>query len=83
MRSMFNCDYRRVGGLRFLKVGRLTVSWSVSAVYRPIGARVAVPVAVAAAPLARVLLVSDQRVVPDLSRWVHLDCGDAMGGMRS
>jgi hypothetical protein len=80
MRSMFNCDFRRVGGLRFLKVGRLTVSWSVSAVYRPIGARVAVPVA---RPLARVLLISDQRVVPDLSRWVHLDCGDAMGGLRS
>lgn len=82
MRSMFNVDYRRVGGLRFLKLGRLTVSWSVSAVYRPIGARVAVPVAVAQ-PLARVLMITDQRVVPDLSRWVHLDCGDAMGGMRS
>jgi hypothetical protein len=35
----FNCDYRRVGGLRFLKLGRLTVSWSVSRVYRPIGSR--------------------------------------------
>lgn len=32
---MFNVSYRRVGGLRFLKVGRLTVSWSVAAAYRP------------------------------------------------
>lgn len=39
MRAFFNVDYRRVGGLRFVKLGRLTFSWSVSRVYRPIGAR--------------------------------------------
>jgi hypothetical protein len=27
---------RRVGGLRFVKVARLTVSWSVSRAYRPL-----------------------------------------------
>lgn len=34
--------YRRVGGLHFLKLGRLTVSWSVSAAageFRAIGAK--------------------------------------------
>lgn len=35
---MFNLDYRTVGAIRFLKVGRLTVSWSVSQQFRPIGA---------------------------------------------
>lgn len=33
---MLNISYRRVGGLRFLKVGRLTVQWCVSSSYRPI-----------------------------------------------
>lgn len=33
---MFNVSFRRVGGLRFLKVGRLTVSWSVARAYRPV-----------------------------------------------
>jgi hypothetical protein len=32
----FNISFRRVGGLRFLKLGRLTVSWSVSRAYRPL-----------------------------------------------
>ena len=27
---------RRVGGLRFVKIGRLTVSWCVSREYRPL-----------------------------------------------
>lgn len=31
---MFNVSYRKIGGLRFLKVGRLTLSWSVSREYR-------------------------------------------------
>ena len=31
---MLNLSYRRVGGLRFLKLGRLTVSWCVSREYR-------------------------------------------------
>lgn len=36
----FLWDFRRVGGLRFLKVGRLSVSWCVSrGPFRPIGAR--------------------------------------------
>lgn len=37
--GVFRWDYRRVGGLRFLKLGRLTLSWSVSREFRPIGAR--------------------------------------------
>jgi hypothetical protein len=32
---MLNISYRRVGGLRFLKVGRLTLSWSIAAEYKP------------------------------------------------
>lgn len=35
----FNISARRVGGIRFLKVGRLTFAFSVSRAYRPIGAR--------------------------------------------
>jgi hypothetical protein len=30
-------SYRKVGGLRFLKVGRLSLSFCVTRVYRPIG----------------------------------------------
>jgi hypothetical protein len=30
-------SYRKVGGLRFLKVGRLSVSFCVCRTYRPIG----------------------------------------------
>lgn len=37
MRSLFNFDTRRVGGIRFLKLGRLTFSFCVSAEFRPIG----------------------------------------------
>lgn len=33
---MLNISYRRVGGLRFLKLGRLTIQWCVSSSYRPI-----------------------------------------------
>lgn len=33
---MLNISYRRVGGLRFLKLGRLTFSFSISETYRPI-----------------------------------------------
>lgn len=31
---MLNMSYRRIGGLRFLKIGRLTISWSVCREYR-------------------------------------------------
>lgn len=31
-----NVSFRKVGGLRFLKIGRLTVSFCVTAKYRPI-----------------------------------------------
>jgi len=35
-------SFRRVGGLRFLKIGRLTVSWSVAKAYQPLkGAAIA------------------------------------------
>jgi hypothetical protein len=34
-----NVSYRKVGGLRFLRIGRLTVSWCVSKAYKPIGYR--------------------------------------------
>ena len=33
---MFNISYRKVGGLRFLKVGRLTFMWCVSRQYKPL-----------------------------------------------
>lgn len=33
---MFNFSYRKVGGLRFIKLGRLTFSWSIAAAYRPV-----------------------------------------------
>ncbi len=33
---MINISYRRVGGLRILKIGRLCLSFCVSSSYRPI-----------------------------------------------
>jgi hypothetical protein len=33
---MFNISYRKVGGLRFLKLGRLNFSFSISREYRAI-----------------------------------------------
>lgn len=33
---VLNVSYRRVGGLRFVKLGRLTVSFSVSKAFAPI-----------------------------------------------
>jgi len=33
---MFNISCRKVGGLRFLKVGRLTFMFCLSAAYRPL-----------------------------------------------
>jgi hypothetical protein len=39
MNKVFNVSCRKVGGIRFLKVGRFNVSWSVSRAYRPIGAK--------------------------------------------
>lgn len=38
MRSIFNFDTRRVGGIRFVKIGRLTFSFCVSQEFRRIGA---------------------------------------------
>jgi hypothetical protein len=32
----FNISYRKVGGLRFVKIGRLTFMWCVSRAYRPL-----------------------------------------------
>jgi hypothetical protein len=41
-----NLSYRRVGGLRFLKIGRLTLSWSIATAYKPLkGAMVPVNLA--------------------------------------
>lgn len=34
---MINLDFAKIGGMRFLKVGRLTFCWSVSSEFRPIG----------------------------------------------
>lgn len=36
---MFNISTRRVGGLRFVKIGRLTFSFCISRQYRPFGQR--------------------------------------------
>lgn len=35
-RRAFGVSTRKIGGLRFLKIGRLTLSWSVSRRYRPL-----------------------------------------------
>ncbi len=34
--TLFNISTRRVGGLRFLKIGRLTFCFSISREYRPL-----------------------------------------------
>lgn len=34
-----NVTARRVGGITFLKLGRITLSFSVSRTYRPLGAK--------------------------------------------
>jgi hypothetical protein len=39
MNRIFNISYRKIGGLRFLKIGRLTLSWSLAERYRPFKAR--------------------------------------------
>lgn len=36
--TIFNISFRRVGGIRFLKIGRLTFSFCVSRAYRPLNA---------------------------------------------
>ena len=36
-RSVINADSRRVGGIYFVKIGRLTIALSLSRQYRPIG----------------------------------------------
>lgn len=33
---MLNVSFRRVGGLRFVKLGRITISWSIARRYRPL-----------------------------------------------
>ena len=33
---MFNLSTRKVGGIRFLKIGRFTLAFSVSRAYRPL-----------------------------------------------
>ncbi len=37
MRSIFNFDTKRVGGLRFIKLGRFTLMFCVSKKFAPIG----------------------------------------------
>jgi hypothetical protein len=36
MSNIFNIQYRRVGGIRFVKIGRLFFSFGVSRQYRPL-----------------------------------------------
>ena len=36
MRGIINISWRRVGGLRFLKIGRFTFMFCISAEYRPL-----------------------------------------------
>lgn len=33
---MFNISTRRIGGIRFLKIGRLTISFAVARQYKPL-----------------------------------------------
>jgi hypothetical protein len=37
-KQMFNFSHRKVGGLTFIRLGRLTLSFSVGSSYRPLGA---------------------------------------------
>jgi hypothetical protein len=37
MRTLFNFDTRRVGGIRFIRLGRIFLSFGVSREYRPLG----------------------------------------------
>jgi hypothetical protein len=41
---MINVSTRKVGGLRFVKIGRLTMMFCVSRQYRPLGERTRRPV---------------------------------------
>lgn len=36
VRTMFNISTRRVGGIRFLKIGRITISIAVARTYKPL-----------------------------------------------
>jgi len=36
MAKIFNFSTRRVGGLRFIKIGRLTLSYSLAKAYKPL-----------------------------------------------
>jgi hypothetical protein len=56
----FNVEARKVGGMTFLKLGRLTISFSVSPEYRPLGSNAAAKAARKEAAKAR------------LSRRLHL-----------
>jgi hypothetical protein len=40
---MFNISYRKVGGLRFLKIGRFTLMFCQSAEYKPLKAATKLP----------------------------------------
>jgi hypothetical protein len=48
---MLNISYRRVGGLRFLKIGRLMLTFCVTEAYRPLKAARRVPTIVYHSPL--------------------------------
>jgi lipid-binding SYLF domain-containing protein len=50
---MINLSIKRVGGLTFVKVGRLTLSFSVAQAYQPIGANAETKAAKAQARKAR------------------------------
>jgi hypothetical protein len=50
---MFNISYRKVGGLSFIKIGRLSLSFSVAPEYRPIGSSAEARQAAKAARQAR------------------------------
>ena len=39
MKTIFNFSFKKVGGLRFIKIGRLTLSYSIAKSYRPIGVK--------------------------------------------
>jgi len=41
--NIFNFSQRKVGGIRFVKLGRFNVSFSLSRAYRPIGEPVVAP----------------------------------------
>lgn len=67
MPAALNLATRKVGGIRFLKIGRLTLSVCLSREFRPFPARVAPSRRRRPVPGARVILMPVDVPMPDLA----------------